>query len=215
MTGRVIHIVDDEASVRASLAFMLVSAGFTVKAHDSARAFLSENWKPEEVCLLTELRMPDMDGLELLTEIRRRGIDAPSIVLTGHGDVSMAVAAMKAGASDFIEKPYSEAMIIDAIRDVSARFDIHDKNILRIAPADVRRRLQQLTSREREILEGVVAGLPNKTIAYDLEISPRTVEAHRASIMAKMQARSLPELVRMSLAVDLNAEKNGPDRGRN
>ncbi|MGN6423674.1 MAG: response regulator FixJ [Asticcacaulis sp.] len=215
MTGRVIHIVDDEAPVRASLAFMLVSAGFTVKAHDSARAFLAASWKPDEVCLLTDLRMPDMDGLELLTEIRRRGIDAPSIVLTGHGDVPMAVAAMKAGASDFIEKPYSEATIIDAIHAVCARFDAHSKTGLGVAPADVRHRLRQLTSREREILEGVVAGLPNKTIAYDLEISPRTVEAHRASIMAKMQARSLPELVRMTLAVDLNADNGDPDRNRN
>lgn len=203
MSERVIHIVDDEAPVRSSLAFLLMSSGFAVRMHESGPAFLGALGDPDLVCLVTDLRMPEMNGVELLEALSARGLRVPAIVITGHGDVPMAVAAMKAGATDFIEKPFEDEVLIEAIRRASAHADARGA-----APAgdtEVRQRLSQLTAREREILTGIVAGLPNKTIAYDLQISPRTVEVHRASIMNKMQAKSLPELVRMTLTVDLTA----------
>jgi two-component system response regulator FixJ len=201
MTDRIIHIVDDEAPVRTSLAFLLMSAGFAVRAHDSGPAFLEAITDPATVCLVTDLRMPDMNGVELIEALAQRHLKIPAIVITGHGDVPMAVAAMKAGATDFIEKPFADEVIIDAIRRACAEAAVRGGTG---DTAETHQRLGQLTAREREILTGLVAGLPNKTIAYDLEISPRTVEVHRASIMNKMQAKSLPELVRMTMAFDLN-----------
>ncbi|MFQ6186692.1 LuxR C-terminal-related transcriptional regulator, partial [Sinorhizobium meliloti] len=146
----------------------------------------------------TDLRMPDMSGVELLRKLGDRKINIPSIVITGHGDVPMAVEAMKAGAVDFIEKPFEDTVIIEAIERasehlVAAEADVDETN-------DIRARLQTLSERERQVLSAVVAGLPNKSIAYDLDISPRTVEVHRANVMAKMKAKSLPHLVRMALA---------------
>ena len=200
MTERVIHIVDDEAPVRASLAFLLMSAGFAVRVHDGGPAFLEALSDPASACLITDLRMPQMNGVELLEALAAGGLSVPAIVITGHGDVPMAVAAMKAGASDFIEKPFADDVLIDAIRRACAAAETRaDQGP---APAVITERIEQLTAREREILTGIVAGLPNKTIAYDLQISPRTVEVHRANIMSKMQAKSLPELVRMTLAVE-------------
>ncbi|ESQ91051.1 chemotaxis protein CheY [Asticcacaulis sp. AC460] len=199
MSDRIVHIVDDEAPVRASLAFLLMSAGFAVRAHDSGPAFLNAVGDPAGVCLVTDLRMPEMNGVELLEALAERGMDIPAIVITGHGDVPMAVAAMKAGAIDFIEKPFEDTVLIAAIERANAMADARGDQGPGVAA--IQQRLDQLTGREREILTGIVAGLPNKTIAYDLQISPRTVEVHRASIMSKMQAKSLPELVRMSLAI--------------
>lgn len=201
MSERVIHIVDDEAPVRASLAFLLMSAGFAVRAHDSGAAFLDALTDPEAACLVTDLRMPEMNGVELLEALSARGLQVPAVVITGHGDVPMAVAAMKAGATDFIEKPFEDEVLIDAIRRANAQAAA--RGAAPVADIEVRRRLSQLTAREQEILTGIVSGLPNKTIAYDLQISPRTVEVHRASIMNKMQAKNLPELVRMTLGVEL------------
>lgn len=200
MTGRIIHIVDDEVPVRNSLAFLLMSSGFAVRPHESGPDFLRHMTDPESACLVTDLRMPEMNGVELLEAIAGKGWRIPSVVITGHGDVPMAVAAMKAGASDFIEKPFSDDLLIEAIHRACAEAQTRGETGLR--PGEIRARLEHLTAREREILTGIVAGLPNKTIAYDLEISPRTVEVHRASIMNKMQARSLPDLVRMSIAVN-------------
>ena len=200
MTDPVIHIVDDEAPVRNSLAFLLMTAGFAVRAHESGPAFLAAVSDPTGTCLVTDLRMPEMSGVELLEAIGKRGWQIPAVVITGHGDVPMAVAAMKAGASDFIEKPFADEVLIDAIRRASER--VQPRADAGPGADEIRGRVEQLTVREREILTGIVAGLPNKTIAYDLEISPRTVEVHRASIMSKMQARSLPDLVRMTLLVD-------------
>lgn len=201
MSDRIVHIVDDEAPVRASLAFLLMSAGFAVKTHESGPAFLANLGDPTRACLVTDLRMPDMNGVELLEALSGSGFNVPAIVITGHGDVPMAVAAMKAGAIDFIEKPFADDVLIDAIQRATALADARSE----VGPANaaIQQRLMHLTAREHEILVGIVAGLPNKTIAYDLEISPRTVEVHRASIMSKMQAKSLPELVRMTLTVDL------------
>ena len=195
----VVHIVDDEEPVRKSLAFLLTMAGFTARQHASATTFLAAAATLRNGCLVTDLRMPDMSGVDLLRALRDLPVTIPSIVITGHGDVPMAVEAMKAGAIDFIEKPFEEAVLIEAIHRAAARLQSGDD------AGDVsaiRARLDLLSEREREVLSGVVSGLPNKTIAYDLDISPRTVEVHRASVMAKMEARNLPELVRMALAAD-------------
>jgi two-component system response regulator FixJ len=200
MTDRIIHIVDDEAPVRQSLAFLLMSAGFAVRVHESGPAFLDALQDPAAACLVTDLRMPEMTGVELLEALKARDVSIPAIVITGHGDVPMAVAAMKAGATDFIEKPFSDEVLIDALNRACEKASNHADGAL--PAAVVQERLDQLTAREQEILKGIVAGLPNKTIAYDLEISPRTVEVHRASIMSKMQAKNLPDLVRMTLTMD-------------
>jgi len=197
----IVHVVDDEEPVRRSLAFLLATVGFPVRVHESAEGFLASAASAGRACLITDLKMPDMSGVELLERLNSMGAMMPTVVITGHGDVPMAVAAMKAGAVDFIEKPFADEALIDAVKRAASR--------LEEAPDDardvqaLRARLDGLSERERQVLSMVVAGLPNKTIAYDLNISPRTVEVHRANIMSKMQARSLPELVRMSVAMGL------------
>ena len=195
----VVHVVDDEEPVRKSLAFLLSMSGFAARVHESATAFLAVAPGLSKACLITDLRMPDMSGVELLKQLRAANAMLPTIVITGHGDVPMAVEAMKAGALDFIEKPFEEQVLLDAIGRAASQVELRS-----VDPEDsslVAARLETLTERERQVLDGVVAGLPNKTIAFDLDISPRTVEVYRANVMAKMQARSLPELVRMMLSV--------------
>lgn len=194
----VIHIVDDEEPVRKSLAFLLTVSGHTVRVHSSAGTFLSIAKGLENACLVTDLRMPEMNGVELLRELRQRDAMLPAIVITGHGDVPMAVEAMKAGAHDFIEKPFEDEILLDAVAAAIAELERKPRTGDEV-PA-TRRRIDGLSDRERQVMEGIVAGLPNKTIAYDLDISPRTVEVHRANVMAKLNARNLPELVRMVLA---------------
>ena len=197
----VVHIVDDEEPVRKSLAFLLTMAGFTARVHESATSFLAVAPGLDRGCLVTDLRMPDMSGVDLLTRLGAAKALMPAIVITGHGDVPMAVAAMKAGALDFIEKPFEDEVLIEAIK--RAAESMGGTQSAQDDATAVRSRLEQLSERERQVLSAVVAGLPNKTIAYDLNISPRTVEVHRANVMAKMQARSLPELVRMTLSAGL------------
>ena len=196
----VVHIVDDEEPVRKSLAFLLTTAGFTVRVHELATGFLAAAPSIAKGCLVTDLRMPDMSGVELLRKLNAAKATMPTIVITGHGDVPMAVEAMKAGALDFIEKPFEDEILIEAIKKAVTRLADRPRETDDLEA--VQSKLSQLTDRERQILDGVVAGLPNKTIAYDLNISPRTVEVHRANVMAKMQAKSLPELVRMTLAAN-------------
>ena len=195
----VVHIVDDEEAVRKSLAFLLSMSGYAARVHVSATTFLAAAPGLSNCCLVTDLRMPDMSGVDLLRRLRTLNAMLPTIVITGHGAVPMAVEAMKAGAMDFIEKPFEDEVLLDAIRraarELEARAGREDE-----APA-IKVRMETLTDRERQVLAGVVAGLANKTIAYDLDISPRTVEVYRANVMAKMQAKSLPELVRMMLSV--------------
>lgn len=195
----VVHIVDDEEPVRKSLAFLLTMIGFRVEVHESATSYLAAAPHSGKTCLVTDLRMPDMSGVDLLEKMKERGCMVPAVVISGHGDVPMAVAAMKAGAVDFIEKPFEDEVLVEAIKRASSQFD---ETPAREDVEALRARLNELSERERQVLSGVVAGQPNKTIAHDLGISPRTVEVHRANIMARMEARSLPGLVRMMMALD-------------
>jgi two-component system, LuxR family, response regulator FixJ len=196
----VIHIVDDEEPVRKSLAFLLTMSDHAVRVHESATSFLAAAKGLKRACLVTDLRMPDMSGVELLRRLREEDAMLPTIVITGHADVPMAVEAMKAGALDFIEKPFEDEVLLEAIARAIAELERRGDGAR--ATASVRARMEGLSERERQVMEAIVAGLPNKTIAYDLDISPRTVEVHRANVMAKMQARSLAELVRMVMSVE-------------
>ena len=198
---RVVHIVDDDEAVRQSLAFMLSTAGLPVRLYDSATAFLAALTGIQDGCLITDMRMPDMTGLELLRELRARAHGLPAIVITGHGDVPLAVEAMKAGAIDFIEKPFEEQAILDAVR-TALKHCGDDGSGDRTAVAG---KLALLSERERQVLDGLISGHPNKTIAHALGISPRTVEVYRANLMAKMQAKSLSELIRMTILADVRA----------
>ncbi|UTV41658.1 response regulator FixJ (plasmid) [Ensifer adhaerens] len=195
-----VHIVDDEEAVRKSLAFLLTMNGLGVRVHESATAFLSVAPNLRQAVLITDMRMPDLSGLDLIRRLVALKTTIPSIMITGHGDVPMAVEAMKAGAVDFIEKPFDDNTMVEAIRRASERLSDASSPIERAE--DIRARIGTLSDRERQVLSAVVAGQPNKAIAFALDISPRTVEVHRANVMAKMQARSLPELVRMSLAAE-------------
>jgi len=200
-----IFIVDDDDAIRDSLQLLLDAAGFKqVSVYGSSRRFLETAAPQPGDCLLLDVRMPDMDGLELQAELNRRGIRLPVIIMTGHGDVPIAVRAMKAGAEDFIEKPFSDAVLLESLRRALARSLAMTKQSEEAG--ETMRRLATLTAREREVLGGMIAGRPNKVIAYDLSISPRTVEIHRARVMDKMQARSLSALVRMALAAGVVPE---------
>ncbi len=198
----VVHIVDDEEPVRNSLAFLLASSGFAVRTHESASAFLETAPTVRNGCLITDLRMPDMDGVELLRRLRAADALLPAIVITGHGDVQMAVEAMKNGALDFIEKPFADDVLIESIRRAVDQAETQIKT--EAVHEAIRDRIETLSDRERQVLRGVVAGQPNKTIALELGISPRTVEVYRAGLMGKMQAKSLPELVRMVLNSEID-----------
>jgi two-component system response regulator FixJ len=191
----VVHIVDDDEAVRQSLAFMLSAAGLPVRLYESATAFLAVLKGVQNGCLITDIRMPDMTGIELLRELRSRACSRPAIVITGHGDVPLAVEAMKAGAIDFIEKPFDEEDILHAVRMALER----SGNREGVDEPEVLAKLASLSERERQVLEGLVAGHPNKAIANDLGISPRTVEVYRANLMTKMQAKNLSDLIRMAI----------------
>ena len=195
MPDRIVHIVDDDEAVRQSLAFLLGSAGLTVRLYDSASAFLAGLSGIKNGCLVTDVRMPGMTGIELLQQLRSRACHLPAIVITGHGDVPLAVEAMKAGAVDFIEKPFDQEAILHAVQAALER-GVEGEG--REDPA-IAAKLATLSERERQVLEGLVSGHPNKTIAYDLGISPRTVEVYRANLMTKMDAHSLSELIRMAI----------------
>lgn len=201
-----IHVVDDEESVRRSASFLLKTSGYAVRTWESGTAFLKEVRHAETGCILLDVRMPEMDGLEVQQQLNERGVTMPVIVLTGHGDVGIAVKAMKAGAVDFLEKPFATDALEDSIRRAFERLDAEKNVMARAADAEIV--LGVLSEREREVLEGLAQGYPNKTIAYDLGISPRTVEVHRANIMTKLKARSLSEALRIAFAAGMGESRD-------
>lgn len=197
---KLVHIVDDDGSVRRSAAFMLKHAGYRVASHVSGVEFLKDAKSAERGCVLLDVRMPEMDGLQVQQEMVARGIDMPVVILTGHGDIALAVKAMRGGAVNFIEKPYEKEELLRAIEEAFARLDrAHDRDM---KAGEAKIRLASLTGRERDVLNGLVAGYPNKTIAYDLGISPRTVEIYRANMMEKLRVRSLSEALRIAFIAE-------------
>lgn len=197
MPTEVVHVIDDDADVRQSLAFLLTASGFTVRVHESAVTFLTVLPEATEGCVITDIRMPQMNGLELQRRLGEMKAGLPVIVMTGHGDVPLAVEAMKAGAVDFIEKPFDDEVLLSAVRSALSRRARESERDARTL--EIQGRLKRLSEREREVLDRLVAGKANKVIAFELGISPRTVEVYRANVMTKMQADSLSELVRMAL----------------
>jgi two-component system, LuxR family, response regulator FixJ len=205
MADAPILIVDDDADVRDSLRALLESSGFAVRDYDSAAAVLSDADIGKALCLIADIRMPGMDGLQLQEELNRRKVTVPVIVVTGHGDVPLAVRAMKAGAIDFLEKPFDEELLLAAVRRAKAAAE--QSRSENQAGEEAVRLIGNLTPRERDVLTHLVAGRPNKLIAYELSISPRTVEIHRAHVMDKMNARSLSDLIRTALAAGFGLDE--------
>ena len=201
MTHELVHLIDDDEDVRRAVSFLLSTAGFPVRVYESAVAFLEKVEVAAKGCIVSDVRMPGMDGVELLRRLRERGIGMPAIIMTGHADVALAVSAMKAGAVDFIEKPFSDEVLLSAVRAGLSRMSRANQSSAEVS--DIQTRAENLSPRERQVLDGLLAGLPNKTIAYDLSLSPRTVEVHRAAVMAKMGAKSLSDLVRMAMLAKL------------
>ena len=194
-----VHVIDDDDAVRDSLAFLLETADLSVRTYASAVEFLDAVPTMTHGCIVTDVRMPEMSGVDLARRLKELGVPDPVIVITGHADVPLAVEAMKAGVADFIEKPFDDEVILSAIRTALER---GGKDIEGAAErARIAERIAALSGREHEVLEGLVAGHANKVIAYDLGISARTVEVYRANVMTKMGASSLSELVRMALIV--------------
>ena len=191
------HVIDDDEAVRESIDFLLRSARLTVKTYESASAFLAVAPTINSGCVITDVRMPGITGIDLLRRLKEMGLRLPVIVITGHGDVPLAVEAMKFGALDFLEKPFDDDVLLASVRSALDRSEASAQ--LETERAEIRARIALLTNREHEVLDGLVAGHPNKIIAFDLSISPRTVEIYRANVMTKMKAGSLSELVRMAL----------------
>ena len=196
--GKLVHVVDDDAAVRRSVGFMLKTSGVQVLSYESGPELLRNGSALAPGCVLLDIRMPGMDGLEVQQALQDSGVGLPVIIMTGHGDVGLAVKAMKAGAVDFIEKPFEKATLFASLEEGFRRLSRKEATGDRRRDAEVR--LLGLTARERDVLDGLAQGLPNKTIAYDLGISPRTVEIHRANLMAKLGVRSLSEALRIAFA---------------
>ena len=195
--GKKVYVIDDDPAMRDSLDFLLGSAGFSVRVFDSAQVFLDELAKLEPGCVVTDVRMPGIDGIELLRRMHSGARKLPVIVMTGHGDVPLAVEAMKLGALDFLEKPFEDDRLIGMIE--IALSEQQDGSKSEAASADMAARVASLTQRERQVMQGLVTGQSNKTIAREYDISPRTVEVYRANVMTKMQAGNLSELVRFAI----------------
>ena len=195
-----VHLVDDDGAIRRSAGFMLKTSGYQVKSYESGVELLKSPAELSQGCILLDIRMPGMDGLEVQQALKDKGVTLPVIIMTGHGDVTLAVRAMKAGAIDFIEKPFEKATLLGAIEQGLQR--LRQVETGRDLAKEAAVRLQALTPRERDVLEGLAKGLPNKTIAYDLGISPRTVEIHRANLMTKLGVRSLSEALRIAFAAE-------------
>ena len=197
----VVHVVDDDEAVRESLAFLLGTAKVPVRVYASANDLLQVLPSIKKGCIVTDIRMPGMSGLELLARLKDLGLQTPVIVITGHGDVRLAVEAMKLGATEFLEKPFDDELLLAGVRSALATSTAETNR--KTDRAEMQRRLSTLSQRERQVLDGLVVGHPNKTIAFDLKISPRTVEVYRANAMAKMEASSLSGLIRMAFAAGI------------
>ena len=195
---RLVHLVDDDAAIRRSVGFVLKTSGYDARTYENGAELLKCAGELDSGCILLDIRMPGMDGLEVQKALQERGIRLPVIIMTGHGDVTLAVKAMKAGAADFIEKPFAKETLLGSLDEGFRRLSQAEVTGDRRKDAEVR--LQALTPRERDVLDGLAQGLPNKTIAYDLGISPRTVEIHRANLMSKLAVRSLSEALRIAFA---------------
>jgi two-component system response regulator FixJ len=200
----IIYVIDDDEAVRQSLEFLLKTAGLNVRGFDSAKSFLELLPQIRSGCIITDVRMPGITGIDLLRRVKELGVEIPVIVITGHGDVSLAVEAMKIGAVDFLEKPYDDDVLLAAVRgSLSRNADAVQRNA---EVSQINDRLAALSNRERQVLDGLVAGKANKVIAFDLGISPRTVEIYRANLMTKMAANSLSDLVRMAMMAGILEE---------
>jgi two-component system response regulator FixJ len=206
----IVHVIDDDEAMRESLAFLLATVGMEVRTYASAVAFLAVAPTVEAGCVITDVRMPELSGVELLRRLRELKLGVPVIVITGHGDVPLAVQAMKMGALDFLEKPFDDEVLLASVRAALGRLEQDHKR--QAERGDIEARLASLSNRERDVLEGLVAGHANKQIAYDLGISPRTIEIYRANLMTKMQAASLSDLVRMALIAGLlGSDSDAPE----
>jgi two-component system, LuxR family, response regulator FixJ len=203
----IVHVIDDDEAMRESLSFLLGVVGIEVQTYESAEAFLKVAPTAKAGCVITDVRMPGLSGIELLRRLRELKLGIPVVVITGHGDVPLAVEAMKIGAADFLEKPFDDEALLVSVRSALNQLDQDQKRQSELSDIEVR--LATLSNRERDVLQGLVAGLANKQIAYDLGISPRTIEVYRANLMTKMQAGSLSDLVRMALIAGIL----GPDTG--
>ena len=203
----IVYLIDDDEAVRHSLEFLLKTAGIEARGFESAKTFLEMLPRIKTGCIITDVRMPGITGIELLRCVKESGLDIPVIVITGHGDISLAVEAMKIGAVDFLEKPFDDDLLLASVR--SALNKEADTAKHKAEVADIHDKLAALSNRERQVLEGLVAGKANKVIAFDLGISPRTVEIYRANLMTKMAANSLSDLVRMAMTAGI---LTGPGR---
>lgn len=204
MTNRTVFLVDDDEAIRHSASFMLRHAGYTVKTYPDGLAFLDNVSNEQDGCILLDVRMPGMDGLAVQSALNHRGINMPVIILTGHGDVPVAVEAMKGGAIEFLEKPYEKQALVGAIDNAFNLLDNQMADDKRSREAKAR--LTELTPRERQVLECLVDGLTNKGVAQALSISPRTVEIHRAHMMEKLQADSLSSALRLAFLAGIGDE---------
>ena len=203
--GKLVHIVDDEEAIRRSLDFLLRSAGYRTERWEDGEAFLKGADKARPACVLLDVRMPGMDGLQVQAEMFARGYNLPVIVLTGHGDIATAVRAMRGGAVDFLEKPFNRERLLEALAAGFAR--IQDREAARKREEWARTEVGKLTEREKEVLEGLACGYPNKTIAYDLGISARTVEVYRANVMSKFEVGNFADALRVAFAAGMGSEK--------
>ena len=198
---RTVHVVDDDEAIRQSISFLLRKAGYTVETYPAGAIFLKAVTRKSRGCVLLDVRMPDIDGLEVQARLSQQGIAMPVVMLTGHGNVTLAVRAIKAGAIEFLEKPFERLVLIDAIEAALRHAARTGRDHLAAGDAVVR--IAALTARERDVLDGMVLGRPNKLIAFELGIATRTVEVHRASLMEKLSARSLSDVLRIAFAAGL------------
>ena len=203
--SKLVHIIDDEESIRRSLDFLLRTAGFQVEKWPDGESFLKSADRTTPACVLLDVRMPGMDGLQVLSEMTERGFNFPVIVLTGHGDIATAVRAMRGGAVDFLEKPFERERLLQALETGFVR--LADREGQREREDWAKTQIALLTQREQEVLDGLACGYPNKTIAYDLGISSRTVEVYRANAMEKLGVRNFADALRIAFAAEMGSEK--------